>query len=63
MTKPFVSILALKLIEEGKLRLFDHVSRFLPNFKNPKILKTINGKEQYINSTNPMTIFHLLKVK
>ena len=37
MTKPLVSIVALKLIEEGKLRLFDHVGRFLPNLKNPKI--------------------------
>ena len=39
MTKPIVSIVALKLIEQGKLRLFEHVSRFLPKFKNPKISK------------------------
>ena len=60
MTKPFVSIVALKLIEEGKLRLFDHVGRFLPNLKNPKILKIIDNKELYTPSFTPMTIFHLL---
>ena len=60
MTKPFVSIVALKLIEEGKLRLFDHVGRFLPNFKNPKIIKIINNKERYTQNNTPMTIFHLL---
>ena len=60
MTKPFVSILSLKLIEEGKMRLFDHVSRFLPNLKDPKILTVKDGKEEYSISSNPMTIFHLL---
>ena len=60
MTKPLVSIVALKLIEEGKLRLFDHVGRFLPDLKNPKILKIIDNKEQYISSNTPMTIFNLL---
>ena len=60
MTKPLVSVVALKLIEEGKLRLFDHVGRFLPNLKNPKILKIIDTKEQYTSSYAPMTIFHLL---
>ena len=60
MTKPLVSIVALKLIEEGKLRLFDHVGRFLPNLKNPKILKIIDNKELYTPSFTPMTIFHLL---
>ena len=60
MTKPLVSIVALKLIEEGKLRLFDHVGRFLPDLKNSKILKIIDNKEQYISSNTPMTIFNLL---
>ena len=60
MTKPIVTIAALKLIEEGKLRLFDHVSRFLPKFKNPKILKIINNNEKYFDAYSPMTIFHLL---
>ena len=60
MTKPFVSVLALKLIEQGKLRLFDHVSRFLPNLKEARILTVRDGKEVYNDSSNPMTIFHLL---
>ena len=60
MTKPIVTIAALKLIEEGKLRLFDHVSRFLPKFKNSKILKIINNNEKFFDAYSPMTIFHLL---
>ena len=60
MTKPLVSVAALKLIEDGKLRLFDHVARFLPQFKSSKILIKKNNKEQFLPSTIPMNIFHLL---
>ena len=60
MTKPLVSVVALKLIEDGKLRLFDHVARFLPQFKISKILIQKNNKEQFLPSTTPMNVFHLL---
>lgn len=38
MTKPVVSVLALMLMEEGKLRLFDLVSTFDPAFANMQVL-------------------------
>jgi len=60
MTKPLVSVVALALIEKGKLRLFDHVGRFLPNLLKPKILVTTNQGDKLIESNSPMTIFHLL---
>ena len=60
MTKPIVSILALALVDEGKLRLFDHVARFLPNYKEPKILISKGKNQEYVNAKSPMTIFHLL---
>ena len=60
MTKPLVTVVTLRLIEEGKLRLFDHISRFLPNFKNSKLLVIEDKKEKLIPSTNPINIFHLL---
>jgi CubicO group peptidase (beta-lactamase class C family) len=42
MSKPITGVAILMLMEEGKVRLADPVSRFIPEFKNPKvaILKT-----------------------
>jgi len=38
MTKPVTAVAVLMLMEEGKLRLGDPVSRFLPAFAKPKVL-------------------------
>lgn len=38
MTKPFVSVAAMMLMEEGKLELTDPVSKFLPSFKGLKVV-------------------------
>src|SRR5215472_268056 len=37
MTKPVVGTSVLMLMEEGKLRLTDPVSKFIPEFKNMKV--------------------------
>jgi|KBSSwiStaDraftv2_1062776.scaffolds.fasta_scaffold00540_28 CubicO group peptidase (beta-lactamase class C family) len=37
MTKPVVGVATLMMIEEGKVRLTDPVSRFIPSFKNLKV--------------------------
>ena len=37
MTKPVTGVAILMLMEEGKLRLTDPVSRFIPEFKNMKV--------------------------
>jgi CubicO group peptidase (beta-lactamase class C family) len=37
MTKPVVAVAVLMMMEEGKLRLSDPVSRFIPEFKNLKV--------------------------
>jgi CubicO group peptidase (beta-lactamase class C family) len=37
MSKPVTGVAILMLMEEGKLRLTDPVSRFVPEFKNPKV--------------------------
>src|SRR5256885_8542890 len=37
MTKPVVGVAILMLIEDGKVRLNDPVSRFIPQFKNLKV--------------------------
>ena len=37
MSKPVTGVAILMLMEEGRLRLSDPVSRFIPEFKNPKV--------------------------
>ena len=37
MTKPVTGVAILMLVEEGKVRLSDPVSRFIPEFKNTKV--------------------------
>src|SRR5262249_5785498 len=37
MTKPVVGVAVLMLIEEGKVRLNDPISRFIPEFKDLKV--------------------------
>jgi CubicO group peptidase (beta-lactamase class C family) len=37
MTKPFVSVAAAILMEEGKLQLTDPVTKFLPDLANPQV--------------------------
>jgi len=37
MTKPVVGVATMMMIEEGKVRLNDPVSRFIPEFKNLKV--------------------------
>ena len=37
MTKPITSVAAMMLYEEGKFQLNDPISKWLPEFKNPKV--------------------------
>ena len=39
MTKPVTAVAVLMLMEEGKIRLSDAASRYLPALKNPKVLE------------------------
>ena len=43
MTKPVTSIAALMLIEEGKLTLDDPITRWMPEFKDMRVLKDPAG--------------------
>jgi CubicO group peptidase (beta-lactamase class C family) len=38
MTKPITSVAVMMLMEEGKFQLTDPVSKFIPEFKSPKVL-------------------------
>lgn len=43
MTKPVIGVAILMLAEDGKLRLTDPVSRFIPEFKDTKVAMLKNG--------------------
>ena len=54
MTKPITGVAVLMLMEEGKLRLSDPVSRYLPALKNPKVMvETVDGQGRRVASTVP----------
>lgn len=44
-TKAITSIGAMMLFEEGKFLLDDPVSKYIHEFRNPKVLETYNGKD------------------
>jgi CubicO group peptidase (beta-lactamase class C family) len=62
MTKPITSAAAMMLYEEGRFLLEEPVSRYLPEFKNPKVLvKPASGEPYTIPATREITIRDLLR--
>ncbi|NCW52985.1 MAG: class A beta-lactamase-related serine hydrolase [Rhodobacteraceae bacterium] len=57
MTKPIISVLALMLIERGRLHLYDPLLAYDPRFRSLMVLRT-NGAIEPANS--PITVEHLL---
>jgi CubicO group peptidase (beta-lactamase class C family) len=61
MTKPIVSIVALQLIDENKMRLEDPITNYLPQFKNLKVLEARNSNiSNLVNIKKIPTIKDLL---
>jgi CubicO group peptidase (beta-lactamase class C family) len=61
MTKPITSVAVLCLMEEGRLRLADPVSRFLPAFKQMKVLVKPHGPAtELVDAEREITIRDLL---
>lgn len=62
MSKPITSVAVMMLYEEGHFLLDDPVSKYLPEFKNPKVLvKPASGKPYSIPATREITIRDLLR--
>jgi CubicO group peptidase (beta-lactamase class C family) len=62
MTKPITSVAVMMLYEEGRFMLEDPVSKYLPEFKNPKVLvKPASGEPYSIPATKEITIRDLLR--
>jgi len=61
MTKPIVSVAALMLVEEGKLRLGEPVDRLLPELSNRKVLRKPDGAlDDVYDAPRPITLKDLL---
>jgi CubicO group peptidase (beta-lactamase class C family) len=58
MTKPITSVALLTLFEQGKFQLSDPLAKYLPAFKDMKVLKGTgaNGAPEYEDATRPITI-------
>jgi CubicO group peptidase (beta-lactamase class C family) len=62
MTKPIVSTAVMMLYEEGKFLLEDPISKYLPEFKNPKVfVKPESGPSYTIPAAREITIRDLLR--
>ena len=56
MTKPITAVAAMQLYEQGKFRLSDPISTYIPELKDLKVL--LNG--ELIPAEQPITMHHLL---
>jgi CubicO group peptidase (beta-lactamase class C family) len=61
MTKPIVSVAAMMLVEEGRLLLSDSLSKFLPDFANPKVAVESGGAVELVPAAREITIQDLLR--
>lgn len=57
MTKPIVSVTAMKLVEEGKLNVDDPVSKYIPAFADAKVLQSDGTTKP---AGNQMLVRHLM---
>ena len=63
MSKAITSTAVMMLFEEGKIRLDDPISKYIPAFKNPKVLMYLNPKDttySAVPAKREVTIRHLL---
>jgi CubicO group peptidase (beta-lactamase class C family) len=66
MSKPITSVVAMQLIEEGKLKLDDPVAKYIPSFANVKVgveNKAADGTKtlDLVAPTRPPTVLDLMR--
>ncbi|MBV9486277.1 MAG: beta-lactamase family protein [Frankiaceae bacterium] len=61
MTKPITSVAAMMLYEQGRFELMDPISKWLPEFSNPRIYTGGSAlKFSTVPATEPIRVWHLL---
>jgi len=60
MTKPITSVAVLMLYDDGLIKLNDPVSKCIPEFRNPTVLRPGQTLDQAVPAAREITIKHLL---
>lgn len=61
MSKPVTSVAVMILVDDGRLKVTDPVSKYLPEFKNPKVLKPGSGDDsELVPAGREITVHDLL---
>jgi CubicO group peptidase (beta-lactamase class C family) len=60
MTKPITAIGIMILADEGKLSVEDPVEKYLPEFRDQKVIKRGDGATTLATPAHPITLRHLL---
>jgi CubicO group peptidase (beta-lactamase class C family) len=60
MTKPITSVALMTLYEDGRFLLNDNLSKYIPEFKNPKVLVKVGNKQYSIPANSEIKIRHIL---
>lgn len=62
MTKPFVSVATMMLVEQGKLALRDPITNWMPEFEEMTVLtETEDGSFEEVPAEGPITVQDLLR--
>jgi CubicO group peptidase (beta-lactamase class C family) len=62
MTKPITAVAVMQLVERGKLRLTDPVSRYIPRFAHLKVAVDSGVNRRLVDPVTPVTVEHLLTI-
>jgi CubicO group peptidase (beta-lactamase class C family) len=64
LTKPIVGAAALKLIEEGKIKLDEPIDRLIPELANRRVLKRLDGPlDDTVPAKRPILVSDLLTMR
>ncbi|MBP7937145.1 MAG: beta-lactamase family protein [Phycisphaerae bacterium] len=61
MSKPVVTVAAMRLYEEGRFKLDDPVARYIPVFSKATVLQKTGGTEERVAPRRPITIRDVLR--
>lgn len=60
MTKPVTTAAVMILVDEGRLRLDDPVTKYIPEFRDLRVFKGMDGDRMLTEPAGPMTVENLL---
>jgi len=61
MTKPIVSVAAMRFVEQGRLLLEEPIAKYLPEFSQPQVGVERDGRLELVPAARPITVHDLLR--